>query len=326
MKKFHLVQTLRLFYTLTKTILRVFWNYSGLSHVWELARFEKINDPDYERSPSLFLWVFGIYAGLFGIASSNYETALDRVENRLSAVAAQLSTDNQRAFRKLFAQIPRIQKIKTPLQPSLFYPFEEHFILSSFLHREENKEILAWTQEIIETWRDNLAGVNLAAVNLSKAKLDKAHLVGAILYKADFSGARLQEANLSNAKLWQANLSGADLRGKADLSQAEFYAANLSKAILSRANLSKADFWRANLSRANFQAANLSGAEFYGANLSRMDLWGANLSDIKNWKNIVSIKGSNILGIKSPPEGFREWALKKGAVEMDPDMWKRFIK
>nr|VFK13479.1 MAG: Pentapeptide repeat-containing protein [Candidatus Kentron sp. LPFa] len=324
-EEFHSAQVFRSLYRLAKTILRVFWNYSGLQHVWEMAHFEKVNALDHERSPSLFLWVFGIYAALFGIASSNYETALDRAENRLSAVAAQLATDNQRAFKKLFAQIPRIQKIKTPLQPSLFYPFEEHFLLSSFLYREENQEILEWTQEIIETWRDNLAGVNLAGVNLAKAELEKANLVGAILYKANFSGAWLQEANLSGARLWRANLSEVDLGAGANFSQAEFYAANLSRAIMPRANLSGANFWRANLSNANLEVANLSGAGFYGTNLSRANLWGANLSGIRNWKNIALMKGANILRIESPPEGFRAWALERGAVEMDPDMWKRSI-
>nr|VFJ87731.1 MAG: Pentapeptide repeat-containing protein [Candidatus Kentron sp. LFY] len=321
MKKLHPMQLLRLCYR----ILKIFWDYSGLKHVWEMARFEKVNHPDHERSPSLFLWVFGIYAALFGIASSNYETALDRAENRLSAVAAQLSTDNQRAFKKLFAQIPRIQKIRTPLQPSLFYPFEEHFLLASFLYREENREILGWTQEIIESWRDNLSGVNLAEVNLSEANLGKANFSDAILYKANLSGAHLQEANLVGARLWRSNLSGVNLEGGADLSRAEFYAANLSGALLSGANLSGADFWRANLTGAILDAANLSGARFYGADLSNADLWGADLSGMSHWEYIASIEGANIRRIQSPPEGFREWALQQGAVEMDPDAWRRFI-
>nr|VFK00096.1 MAG: hypothetical protein BECKH772A_GA0070896_101822 [Candidatus Kentron sp. H]VFK00370.1 MAG: hypothetical protein BECKH772B_GA0070898_101882 [Candidatus Kentron sp. H]VFK04464.1 MAG: hypothetical protein BECKH772C_GA0070978_101831 [Candidatus Kentron sp. H] len=57
-----------------------------------------------------------------------------------------------------------------------------------------------------------------------------------------------------------------------------------------------------------------------------MDLWSANLSGIESWKSIASIQGANILHVESPPEGFRAWALEKGAVEMDPDMWKKSVK
>nr|VFJ57782.1 MAG: Pentapeptide repeat-containing protein [Candidatus Kentron sp. FW] len=326
MKKSRSAQLWLIPYKIVKAMVVWFWRYSGLLHIWEMASFEKVNHPDHERSPSLFLWVFGIYAGLFGIASSNYETALDRAENRLSAVAAQLSTDNQKAFKKLFAQIPEIQKIKTPLQPSLFYPFEDHFLLSSFLYREENQEILAWTQEIVETWRDNLVGVNLARVNLSETILDKANFSEANLYKANLSGARLRDVNFSRAKLWMANLSRADFKGKSDLSGAEFYSGNLSETVLTKANLSGADFWRTNLSGSALQGADLSGAELYGANFSWADLWETNFSDVKNWKEIESIKGANILRLESPPEGFREWALEHGAVEMFPDMWKKYKK
>nr|VFK64647.1 MAG: hypothetical protein BECKTC1821F_GA0114240_11371 [Candidatus Kentron sp. TC] len=43
---------------------------------------------------------------------------------------------------------------------------------------------------------------------------------------------------------------------------------------------------------------------------------------IKNWREIESIEGTNIFEVKFPPEGFRAWALEKGAVEMEPEEWK----
>ncbi len=44
------------------------------------------------------------------------------------------------------------------------------------------------------------------------------------------------------------------------------------------------------------------------------DLRNAILRDIA-WRRIASVKSANIAGVKNAPEGFRDWALKNGAIE-----------
>lgn len=293
----------------------VFWvlyNYSGIKYIVELAQFKRTNDADYEKPPALALWVIGIYTALYGIASNNYEAALDRAENRMSAVATQLSTSDEQAFKNLIAQIPRIQEIETPVEPSLLWPFEGNFVLASFFVKEQNPEIVGWTQETIEAWKDTLSGVDLGEVDLFWARLSGADLSNAVLVWADLSEAMLRRANLSGAKLWKTDLSGAELE-KANLSEAEFL----------RADLSGADLSSANFSGAHLQGADFSGAYLEGANLSGARLGGV-YGDIRGWKDINSIWNANIFGVRDPPKGFREWALENGAVEMEPAGWTAF--
>jgi hypothetical protein len=47
-------------------------------------------------------------------------------------------------------------------------------------------------------------------------------------------------------------------------------------------------------------------------------LRNANLEGIV-WQHIATIKSANIGGVKNAPDGFREWALKNGAIE-NPDI------
>nr|VFJ95213.1 MAG: Pentapeptide repeat-containing protein [Candidatus Kentron sp. H]VFJ95855.1 MAG: Pentapeptide repeat-containing protein [Candidatus Kentron sp. H]VFK02049.1 MAG: Pentapeptide repeat-containing protein [Candidatus Kentron sp. H] len=229
-------KTLWVFYLLTLPLLRglyglpwFLYTLSGLRHIVELIWIKRPNAPDYQKPPTFVLWVVGIYVGLYGIAATNHEAALDRVENRMGALASQLATGDGEAFKKLISQIPRIQWMRTPLEPDLMWPFRGNSVFTSLFVREPNPEILQWTRETLRTWKGKLAGVNL-------------------------------------------------------------------------------------------KFANLSGAELTGADLS-----GARLGEIENWKATVSIRKANILGIKNAPEGFREWALEKGAVEMAPAAWKAFV-
>nr|VFJ66258.1 MAG: Pentapeptide repeat-containing protein [Candidatus Kentron sp. FW] len=288
-----------------KKFLRLLYDYSGTRHIVEMATFRDMNAPGYKKPPTLFLWFIGLYAALYGIAATRYEAALDRVENRMNAVVAQLSTSDEEAFKSLMAQIPSIQKKETPLEPSLLWPWEDHFVLASFLFKEPNPEIRQWTRETIEAWRKRLAGVNLYSINLSGARLQEADLSGAVLWLVDLSGADLYKANLSGARLREANLSGARLR---------------------EANLSGAVLLIADLSGAQLHKANLSGAELRGADLSGAQLWQADLADIRDWKAIDSIEKANILRIRNAPAGFRDWALENGAVEMELEAWLEFLK
>nr|VFJ42254.1 MAG: Pentapeptide repeat-containing protein [Candidatus Kentron sp. FW] len=303
---------------------RFLYDHSGARHIVEMARLRDINAPGYKKPPTLFLWFLGLYVALYGIASTRYEANLDRVENRMSAVVAQLSTSDEAAFKNLIAQIPGIQKMETPLEPSLLWPLEGHFVLASFFRKEPNPEILQWSKETLEAWKNKLAGVNLARINLSGTNLREANLSEADLWGANLSGADLERADLSGADLNEANLSEAQSL-KGNLSRADLGNADLSGVVLEAADLSWAHLWKANLSGAGLFDANLSGAWLKNATLSEANLMVANLADIRDWEAIESMKKANIQGIENAPEGFRAWALEKEAVEMDEKAWLEFL-
>ena len=147
---------------------------------------------------------------------------------------------------------------------------------------------------------------------LQSLNADKVPLVG-----VDASGAFLQGIHLERANLLRADLSAADLRGSS------FRDANLTYAHLHDANFRGSDFEHAVLSNADLQdadlvACNLAGAKLDGADLTSADLHSANLKNIQ-WQQISAIKDANIAGIKDAPDGFRQWALKNGAVEAPND-------
>ncbi len=143
---------------------------------------------------------------------------------------------------------------------------------------------------------------------LQELNADKVSLVG-----VDASAAFLQGIHLEHATLLRADLSAADLRGcvlrsadltYADLHSANFRGSNLQNAILSNANLTDADL----------VGSDLTGAQLAYADLSSADLRNTNLQGIA-WQHIAAVKLTNIAGVKNAPDGFRDWALKNGAIE-----------
>jgi hypothetical protein len=146
---------------------------------------------------------------------------------------------------------------------------------------------------------------------LQELNADKVPLVG-----VDASSAFLQGVRLERASLLRADLSAADLRGS-QLRYADLAYANLRSANLRGSNLEQAVLSNANLTDTDFVGSNLAGANLNGADLSDAELRNANLESIA-WKQIAAIKSANIAGVKNAPEGFREWALKNGAIE-NPD-------
>ena len=81
-------------------------DFSGLRYVW--LKIKPLN-PEKEKSQtkpsSFFLWLIGIYIALFSIASNRYENSLEKIELRMNAVVAQLSTSDDKAFYNLIASI-----------------------------------------------------------------------------------------------------------------------------------------------------------------------------------------------------------------------------
>ncbi len=143
---------------------------------------------------------------------------------------------------------------------------------------------------------------------LQELNADKIPLVG-----VDASSAFLQGIHLERANLLRADLSAADLRGStlrsADLTYANLHAANFRGSDLANTVLSNA-----NLGDTDLVGTNLAGAKLDGADFTSADLRNADLESIE-WQHIAAIKSANIGGIKNAPTGFRDWALKNGAVE-----------
>ena len=143
---------------------------------------------------------------------------------------------------------------------------------------------------------------------LQELNSDKVPLVG-----VDASSAFLQGIHLERANLLRADLSAADLRGSV-LGSAHLDYANLHFANFRGSNLEHTVFSNANMSDADLAGTNLDGASLDGVDLSSADLRNADLHSIA-WQKIAAIKSANIAGVKNAPAGFREWALKNGAIE-----------
>jgi uncharacterized protein YjbI with pentapeptide repeats len=60
--------------------------------------------------------------------------------------------------------------------------------------------------------------------------------------------------------------------------------------------------------------SDLTGVKLDDADISGADLRFADLRDIQ-WKKLKKVTTANIAGVKNPPAGFVEWALKSGAVD-----------
>jgi len=143
---------------------------------------------------------------------------------------------------------------------------------------------------------------------MQELNADRVPLVG-----VDASSAFLQGIHLEGASLLRADLSAADLRGSV-LRSADLTFANLHSANFRVSSLQNADFTFANLSDTDLVGSDLTGAKFDSADLSSADMRNTNLQEI-SWKHIASIRSANIAGVRNAPEGFRDWALKNGAIE-----------
>jgi hypothetical protein len=143
---------------------------------------------------------------------------------------------------------------------------------------------------------------------LQELNADKVPLVG-----VDASSAFLQGIHLEHASLLRADFSAADLRGSA-LRFANLTFADLHSANLRGSDLQNVNFTNANLSDSDLVGSDLAGARFDNADLSSADLRNVNLQGIA-WEHIAAVKSTNIAGIRNAPEGFRDWALKSGAIE-----------
>jgi len=179
------------------------------------------------------------------------------------------------------------------------------FYFSESGDRTKQRHYQAW--QVINTAQGK-GGSGGRIEALQELNADKVPLVG-----VDASSAFLQGIHLERASLVRADLSSADLRGSA-LRSADLTFADLHSANFRGSNLENADFTDANLSDTDLAGSDLAGAKLDNANLSSADLRNADLEGI-SWQRIASVKSANIAGAKKAPVGFRDWALRNGAVE-----------
>jgi uncharacterized protein YjbI with pentapeptide repeats len=180
------------------------------------------------------------------------------------------------------------------------------FYFSESGNRIKQKHYQAW--QVINTAQGK-GGSGGRIEALQELNADEVPLVG-----VDVSSAFLQGLTLERANLLRADFSGADLR-HSDLKSADFTNANLHFANFRESNLEDASFQSADMTNADFWGSNLAGARLDNADVSDADLRFADLRNAQ-WRQLRKITGANIAGVKDAPEGFVEWALKNGAVQM----------
>jgi Pentapeptide repeats (8 copies) len=140
---------------------------------------------------------------------------------------------------------------------------------------------------------------------------------GVPLVGVDVSGAFLQSIHLERARLLRSNFSAADLRD-GNFNFADFSDTNMRSANLRESHLEGARFERSDLDDADLTDADLTEADLSGASLSNADLSNTNLANLR-WRDLRSVKGTNLYGVKNAPDGFISWARQHGAVQTAPD-------
>ncbi len=248
--------------------IKCLYRYSGIETISNKARITEEQQPK-KILPSLPIWLIGIYAATYGVASQRYENRVDLIENKVNTIYPQLTSPDPTTKGMAFSRIPFIQQMGCPYKPNILNPITVYL---SFLKNSKYEGVAELMKDTIENWKGTLKGVyfsklNIREANLWEANLEEASLRYADLTEADLEGANLKEADLTKANLMEANLVEADLRG-----------ANLRGAVLS-----EADLWGAVLSEADLEGANLKGADLRGANLQDANLQLAVLKDVKLW-------------------------------------------
>jgi hypothetical protein len=182
------------------------------------------------------------------------------------------------------------------------------FYFADSKSRLEQKHYQAW--QVINTAHGK-GGSGGRIDALQELNADRVPLVG-----VDVSDAFLQGLNLRDADLHRCNMSSADIRS------ARLNGSSLESSAMVFANLRGGDLSDTHLAHADFTDADLNGSKLRNADVldvkfDRTDLRGADLSGLMNWKQISSISGANILGVRNAPDGFYGWAKMKGAIDAD---------
>lgn len=165
-----------------------------------------------------------------------------------------------------------------------------------------------------------LPAANLTSASLVSANLQQANLAGATLDDCIASGANLKASHLTSASLRSVNLVAAsldeaDMSGRIDSLSGRYGQATLRNANLCDARLEECDLFECDLTGANLAGSVLLGANLAKAILDDVILERADLDKIIGWEQIVSMKRARIGGIRNAPDGFKAFAIAKGARE-----------
>ncbi|MEV2238410.1 pentapeptide repeat-containing protein [Micromonospora sp. NPDC049891] len=160
--------------------------------------------------------------------------------------------------------------------------------------------------------------------DLSQAALSGAFLNDAVFERVTFDGAFLNDSRMKGARIsggtyrathfTDAVMDDLVVEDGADFIGAYLAGASLRHAQLAGATLEETDFFRSDLSNANLTGARLRRANLAEAVLDGANLERANLADLLNWEQISSMRGTRIAAVEEAPSGFREHALKLGAI------------
>ena len=144
---------------------------------------------------------------------------------------------------------------------------------------------------------------------LQELNADKVPLVG-----VDVSSAFLRGLKLEHANLLRSDFNAADVRGS-DLRSADFAGADLHSANFRNSDLEDTSFENADMRDVDLWGSDLSGASFVDTDLGGADLRFSNLLHC-HWQQIRNVKMANIAGVNNAPDGFVEWAMKNGAIQL----------
>ena len=262
------------------------WDLSGVREICALL-FPNWQSATEPKASTFVFWFAGVWLALFGLASQLYESRLSQIQNSANTIYAQLGYANA---KRVLSRVDDVQEITLPKKP---YPFKPRSImLSLFGQDEQNNDTIQALIDVVETFKDDLKGVDLRGATLTEAELND----------ADLRQARLSGANLSKAWLMRAKLQAASLRGT-NLIEARItlscMSGDLILANLRDANLSKAEFRPGALLRgANLSGANLSGAILMEADLSFLTVVASEIPDEGDFNGIgIHLKYSE----KGPP-------------------------
>lgn len=181
------------------------------------------------------------------------------------------------------------------------------FYFSESGDRLKQKHYQAW--QVINT-AQHMGGSGGRIEALAELNADVVPLVG-----VDVSSAFLQGVQLPKARLLRANFNAADVRNS-NLESADLSYASLDGANFRLSNLRHVSLVSANLTDGDFCGAQFAGSDFSDAALDGADLGNSDLSEIQ-WEKIKSIRKANLAGVKNAPQGFLDWALKNGAVQLE---------
>ncbi len=219
---------------------RLLWLYSFSNMSIIVNRLVPRKDPvtgKYSHG-TFWLWIIGIYAAMYGIASARYESALDRQEIRANILATAIFNKDSRA--EACSQVGFLQREKILTSPEFTNPLVTWRSFRGAKAIDEGTVNLL--KDTVVSVKKELQGANLFWVNLSRTDLKGASIADANLRKANLSGANLVGADLVGADLSFADLSGAILNN-AKLGGADLFGTTLGKANLSLANLSDIQNW-----------------------------------------------------------------------------------